>query len=117
MPRLIPQRVKIGRDDKNNRSCPAHRAWVRRHYCSVPGCTMLPVECAHVRTGTDGATGLKPSDSWVISLCRVHHVEQHQLGEAAFEQKHDLDLIAIAKEFAKASPHRFKLAAGLSPHP
>ena len=105
MSRLLPRRITTPRRVKDGRDCPAHRAWVRRHHCSVPGCEALPIECAHVRTGTDGGTALKPSDRWTISLCRAHHVEQHRIGEAAFETKHRLDLTALAAEFAKRSPH------------
>lgn len=91
------------------RSCPAHRAWVRKHHCSVPACLELPIESAHIRRGTDGGTGLKPSDRWVVSLCAMHHLEQHALGEQRFETKYGLDLIGTAEEFARRSPHRSKL--------
>ena len=93
-----------------SRRCAAHRAWVRRHRCSVPGCSRLPIECAHVRTGTDGGLGLKPSDKWTISLCRLHHLEQHAIGERDFEAKYDLDLRQLAVEFASRSPHRDRLS-------
>jgi hypothetical protein len=75
----------------------------------VGGCEQLPIECAHVRKGTDGGQGLKPSDRWTISLCREHHAEQHRIGEAAFEKRYGLDLIALAEEFARRSPHWSKL--------
>jgi hypothetical protein len=52
----------------------------------------------------DGRFG-KPSDQWAISLCRWHHREQHEIGEAAFEQRHDLNLIELATEFARRSPY------------
>ena len=65
-----------------------------------------PIECAHVRRDTDGGAGLKPSDRWTISLCRDHHVEQHQIGEAAFEQRYGIDMRALAEEFARRSPQR-----------
>jgi hypothetical protein len=52
---------------------------------------------------------LKPSDAWVISLCATHHQEQHRLGERQFSNKYDLDLIALATEFARRSPHRLRL--------
>ncbi|QGN56544.1 hypothetical protein GKE62_17800 [Novosphingobium sp. Gsoil 351] len=64
------------------------------------------MECAHVRTGTDGGIALKPSDRWTISLCRAHHAEQHQIGEPAFEIRYGLDLVALAEVFARRSPHR-----------
>ena len=68
-----------------------------------------PIECAHVRRDTDGGTGLKPSDRWTISLCRDHHIEQHQIGEAAFEKRYGIDMRALAEEFAGRSPRRTQL--------
>jgi hypothetical protein len=53
--------------------------------------------------------GVKPSDRWTISLCHFHHVEQHHLGERAFEAKHDLNMIELASEFAKKSPFRWRV--------
>ncbi|MFL6728287.1 MAG: putative HNHc nuclease [Sphingomicrobium sp.] len=84
---------------------------MRRHHCSVPRCDRLPIECAHVRIGTDGGAGLKPSDRWVISLCRSHHREQHEIGELSFEEKYSIDLQALAREFVRRSPHKQKLEA------
>ena len=110
MPRLdFPKPIARARKVRASRSCPAHRAWVRRHYCCVPECERLPIECAHVRKGTDGGIGRKPSDRWAISLCWFHHREQHNIGEAAFEATHELDLRALANEFAKISPYRNRL--------
>lgn len=111
MPTLrLPDRIKPLRLAEASRNCPAHRAWIRRHHCSVPTCKRLPVECAHVRTGTDGGTGLKPSDRWCISLCALHHAEQHQIGEARFEARHGICLADLAQMFAQRSPHRRSLA-------
>lgn len=101
----LPKLRKPLKKPKEQRSFPAHRAWVRRHHCCVPGCDEGPVECAHVRNGTDGGVALKPSDRWTISLCRDHHREQHQIGEAEFERRHQLDLATLAAEFARRSPH------------
>ncbi len=103
---LLPKLRKRPRREGEGRSCPQHRAWVRKHHCSVPGCGKLPIECAHVRRGTDGAKGLKPSDKWSISLCCAHHAEQHRIGEAAFERRYHIDLLELAGEFARRSPHR-----------
>ena len=108
MPRL-PAKLKQVRREANGRCCPAHRAWVRRHRCCVPACERLPIECAHVRHGTDGGASLKPSDRWAISLCQHHHSEQHRLGELSFADKYGLDLIGLALEFATRSPHAPKL--------
>lgn len=113
MPRLqFPSRLeREGSRAPNARECPAHRAWVRRHHCCVPGCLGRPIECAHVRRDTDGGIGLKPSDRWSISLCRDHHIEQHQVGEHTFEQRYGIDLRELAMLFAERSPHRRLLRA------
>ena len=107
MPDLrLPDRIQRDQPVRSPpRTCPAHRAWVRRHHCSVSGCKRLPIECAHVRGGTDGGMALKPSDRWCISLCAHHHAEQHRLGEPRFEQKYGLCLTQLAELFAKRSPH------------
>lgn len=94
---------------------PAHRAWVRRHRCSVPDCREGPIEAAHVRCGTDGGQGIKPSDRWVVSLCRAHRAEQHGIGERAFEDRYGLELVALAEEFARRSPHRRALLEDFRP--
>lgn len=97
--------------DKRLRS-DRHRKWVRSHRCSVPGCERVPIECAHVRTGTDGAMGRKPSDKWCISLCGGidgHHAEQHRIGEPEFERRYGIDMKALAKLFAKRSPFKARL--------
>lgn len=39
---------------------------------------------AHIRLGTDGALARKPSDDNCAPLCRHHHNEQHNRGEATF---------------------------------
>lgn len=108
---MLPAR-KPSKSDKaeKQRRSPAHRAWVRGHACAVCG-TFTAIECAHVRTGTDGGVGVKPSDAWTISLCRDHHAEQHQIGERAFEQRHGINMKALAAEFAAKSPHKAKLEA------
>jgi hypothetical protein len=92
---MLPRRLhQNSRRQEDGKRCPAHRKWVRGHACSVPGCEGRPIECAHVRDGTDGGAGMKPSDWWTISLCREHHAEQHRIGEAPFERRHKIDLIS-----------------------
>lgn len=111
----LPQRIKpprSGIERAPGRRCPGHRSWVRSHACCVPGCQGMPIECAHVRSGTDGGVGIKPSDRWCISLCAEHHRQQHSLGEPAFERLHKIDMKKLAAEFAARSPHRHKLNQG-----
>lgn len=100
--------IKKAKRAKRIRS-PGHLAWVRQHQCCVPGCLGVPIEAAHVRTGTNGGTSLKPDDSWVISLCATHHRIQHLEGEKHFENRFGIDMKALAQEFAAKSPHRMKL--------
>jgi hypothetical protein len=105
----LPNRLQKERKVALERECSGHRAWVRRHHCCVPGCLNIPIECAHVRTGTDGGVGLKPSDRWTVSLCSAHHAEQHRIGERRFERRYGLDLRVLAMNFALKSPHRDSL--------
>lgn len=108
LPHRLPKRPK--RD--NRVRCPGHLAWLRGFECA---CGLKPAadettlcagrtEAAHVRTGTDGGTGLKPSDSWAIPLCTKHHREQHASGETTFARRYGLDMKEVAQELARRSP-------------
>jgi hypothetical protein len=105
---LPPRRPSKSDKAEKGRRSPAHRAWIRLHACSACG-SFTAIECAHVRTGTDGGTGMKPSDVWCISLCKVCHARQHQIGERAFEAETGINLKALAEAFLKRSPHKQKL--------
>ena len=111
---LLPKRRHSNsRRQHVGRRFPNHCAWVRGHACSVSGCAAQDIECAHVRRGTDGAAGVKPSDLWTVSLCAAHHAEQHSIGEGAFEARYMLDLKALARTFARLSPHRLSWQDGI----
>jgi hypothetical protein len=95
-----------------------HRKWVRGFACcscgQLPGDEANPIEAAHVRLGTDGGTGLTPSDCWILSLCLNCHrrrpQSQHTRGERTFWTKLGVDdPKALAAEFARKSPHWPKL--------
>jgi hypothetical protein len=86
----------------------AHRDWVRSHHCSVPGCQLMPIEVAHVNTAANRGMSRKASDAFTVSLCREHHAESHR-GERTFEAKHGINLMDLAREFFRKSPHRNKL--------
>lgn len=84
-----------------------HRDFVRSFNCCVPDCPGRPIEVCHIRVGTDGGMGRKPSDFFTISLCGGadgHHAEQHRIGEISFADKYGLDLLAMAEEFCRHSP-------------
>jgi hypothetical protein len=79
---------------------PSFLAFVRRHHCTCveldpTGCDG-EIEAAHVRRGTDGGVGMKPSDCYALPLCREHHAEQHMIGEPAFERKYLFYMLAVA---------------------
>ena len=92
--------------------CPAHLKWVRGHECVMAALLLHfcdgKVEAAHVRSGTDGGVGIKPSDIWAIPLCSRAHRYQHDIGEVAFEKEFDINLREIAEGLARWSPHRKK---------
>jgi len=102
--RLAPDTYK----PKERLRSSAHRDWVRSHRCSVPGCQLMPIEVAHVNTAANRGMSRKASDAFTVSLCRDHHAESHR-GERTFEAKHGINLMDLAREFFRASPHRKKL--------
>ena len=108
---MLPPRIsrKSDKAERGKRS-PAHRAWVRGHACSACH-SETAIESAHVRTGTDGSMGSKPSDRWTISLCKDCHQRQHAMGETTFEIAYGIDMKKLAEAFYRASPHRGKLDA------
>lgn len=83
---------------------PRHRRWVKAHGCCVPGCEAQSVDFAHLRSAANAGKGEKPHDIFGVSLCRVHHDEQHRIGADAFGKKYQIDLWALAAEFARRSP-------------
>ena len=109
MKSLFPQRLPKSRSKHERRPAPP----IEHGYVGIAArCrgVRTPIECAHVRSGTDGGVGVKPSDKWTISLCAYHHRQQHHIGEAAFEARYKIDLKALAAEFARRSVHWLKLA-------
>lgn len=89
---------------------PAHLKWIRGHECAIAGkhdCEGR-IEAAHVRGGTDGGLGVKPSDWWTIPLCSAAHAEQHRTGEAAFQMRYKLNMKATARGLWLRSPVRMK---------
>lgn len=60
-------------------------------------CGIHPCDPAHIRVGTDGGANLKPSDIYVVPLCRRHHDLQHNKGERTFWGKDLERAIELAK--------------------
>jgi hypothetical protein len=106
---MLPQRLKPDHfKPKAKLRSRAHCDWVRGHFCSVPGCQLMPIEVAHVNRAWNRGTSSKASDAFTVSLCREHHAESHR-GEKSFEAKHGIDLMQLCREFYLRSPHKNKL--------
>lgn len=106
---MIPKRrkaKKFGTDRGGPIRCREHLQWVRGHECVISEylCFEDRIQAAHVRTGTDGGTGMKPSDCYAIPLCGFHHRLQHEIGEAAFEKEYRIDMKSLAREMWARSP-------------
>lgn len=95
------KRPSSGIERAPRREFPTHRAFVRRHDCSIPGCDGRPIDFAHVKTRGSGG-----HDAQGVSLCRTHHREQHDIGIETFQAKYKVDLFAIAAEFARKTTDR-----------
>jgi len=79
----ITRTVSRGKPKPNLRRRTQHLAFVRQLPCVVCG-KAPPSEAAHVRSGSDGGAGIKPSDRYSVSLCTDCHALQHQFGELRF---------------------------------
>ena len=72
-----------------------HLAFVRQLPCVTCG-RAAPSEAAHVRAGTDGGVGLKPSDRYAVPLCTACHAKQHRIGEVSFWSALRIDPLSVA---------------------
>ena len=98
------KRSKLGVRTPLQKVWPGHRRWVKAHGCCVPGCTATRIDFAHLRSAANSGTGQMPHDIFGVSLCRAHHDEQHRIGALRFSNKYQIDLWALAAEFARRSP-------------
>lgn len=108
----LPRRRRVARSGilrAPRRIFQTHRAFVRRHACSIRGCEAGPIEFAHLRTAANSGTGLKPADWHGISLCQEHHKRGHDAGHDTMARENGMtleQLHAIAAEFARRTPDR-----------
>jgi len=102
MIRKLPKKAKRETRFRSQR----HLKHVRSHAC-VACDAEAPIEAAHVRLGSDGGMGSKPSDFYAVALCGGPdgcHARQHSIGERTFWQGKDVQ--AIMGEFIRTSPVR-----------
>ena len=100
LPRKIERQPRFGTATRSRR--PSHMAWVRGHHCVACGGSEN-MHAHHVRLGSHAGMGQRPGDDVTVSLCAACHAEVHT-GEATFQAKHKIDLLALAAEFAAKSP-------------
>lgn len=55
--------------------------------CGIQANEVISVVPAHIRRGSDGSMGRKPSDNFALPLCTLCHGIQHQKGEVTFWQE------------------------------
>jgi hypothetical protein len=72
-----------------------HLAFVRQLPCVACG-RAAPSEAAHVRSGSDAGSGMKPSDRYSLPLCTDCHALQHQFGELRFWSVLRIDPLNVA---------------------
>ena len=91
----IPRAVARTKPKPDLRKRIRHLTFVRQLPCVVCG-RVAPSEAAHVRSGSDGGAGLKPSDRFTVSLCSDCHALQHQFGELTFWSTVRIDPLNVA---------------------
>ena len=65
-------------------------------------CGRLPSQAHHLRFPQLRALGKKPSDEWVVPLCRTHHQSLHQVGdEEGWWMKLSLDPLIEAERLGQ----------------
>ncbi len=107
-PPRIARTVPRGKRQPNPKRRAQHLAFVRQLPCVACG-YRAPSEAAHVRTGTDGGTGTKPSDRYAVPLCASRttilgeryfiegcHARQHRVGELTFWAVLQIDPLNVA---------------------
>ena len=94
-PPRIPRTASRCKPQPNLRKRVQHLAFVRELPCVACG-KAAPSEAAHVRTGTDGGTGMKPGDRYALPLCAACHAKQHRLGELTFWSAFRIDPLNVA---------------------
>ena len=94
-PPRIPRTITRSKPKANLRRRVVHLAFVRQLPCVACG-KAAPSDAAHVRTGTDGGTGIKPGDRYAVPLCAACHAKQHRVGELTFWSTLRLDPVNVA---------------------
>ena len=80
------------------KSYPKHKRWKSPKYleyirsCPCIICGYKEVDAHHVRHKGSGGTARKPDDYYALPICRLHHLENHQIGKDTFFERHGIDV-------------------------
>ena len=77
-----------------------HLNFVRKQPCFISG---QKSQACHIRLLTDGGTGLKPSDFYVLNFSYMYHKMQSDIGEARFYKKFNINPFILAKDLVVMS--------------
>lgn len=106
------KREKMGCRVQTRVRSDGHLKWVRNFSCAAFALSdhvcRPRIEAHHVHEDGEGGIGIKPGDNMAVSLCSDAHRELHLYGETAFQAKYKINLVTMAANFWKASPHRKK---------
>ena len=105
-----PRRRNSGRQHDGKRF-PAHLSWLRKRPCILEGrfghACEGRMEAMHVDGAGGKGVGLKVADYHAVPGCSEAHRLYHDHGAETWQRTWRIDLIAAAKAYAKASPHRY----------
>lgn len=91
----IARTVPMPKKQPDPKRSASHLKFLRSLPCCI--CGRAPSEACHIRAGTDGGMGVKPSDRFAVPMCTEHHRDQHQRGELAFWSGHGVDPTGLAE--------------------
>lgn len=94
-PPRIPRTVMKGKRQPNPKRSALHLQFIRDIGICLACGARGQIVAAHVRRGTDGGTGTKPSDRYSVCLCAPCHDRQHNRGELAFWSELGVDPLNI----------------------
>jgi len=94
------------------RRFPSHLKWLRGRPCILEGrhghACEGRMEAMHVDHAGGKGMSLKVADYQAVPACSEAHRLYHQYGARTWEATWRIDLVAAAKQYAAASPHRFQ---------
>lgn len=92
----IPRTVAKGKPKPNLRRAAQHLTFVRSLGICLACGERGTVDAMHVRKGTDGGMGVKPSDRYAVPGDHACHMEQHRVGEVTFWGRVGIDPLNVS---------------------